>query len=142
MKKISKICSGIGLFFAVVGLIMGLTSIGAEGFDKLGVILIFPSIAAILIILQDRLIAKDKYEKGVLITKSNNRNGLLYSCMSTILKVIIIIIFISSAIDSYKHYGEAYSEIIILIIFVIITIPYVLNIIKILKNQKNQNDNI
>ena len=54
-KNISIICSLIVFLFALLGLIVGWQSIGAEGWGQLGVIFIMPSIFALLIIILEKL---------------------------------------------------------------------------------------
>lgn len=130
-RIISIICSIVGLIISLYGLLAGLESIGATGFGGIGVIFISPSIIALIIIILDLLITVDKIKKG-----------LVYSCISSLIKIVIIICFIPSTIYSFKYeveYGVSNLSFDLLIIFllVIILIPSILNIIKLIKFKKN-----
>ncbi len=126
-KVISIICSIIGLILSSYGLIIGLQSIGADGLGQIGVIFIIPSIIALLVIVFDFLITLDKIKKG-----------LIYSCINSIIKLIIIGCFIPSTIHEYKYeinYGVSNFDfnLIVIVALTIITIPSILNIIKLFK---------
>lgn len=130
-RIISIICSIVGLIISLYGLLAGLESIGSTGFGGLGVIYIFPSIIALIIIILDLLITVDKIKKG-----------LVYSCISSLIKIVTIICFIPSTIYNFKYeaeYGVSNLSFDLLIIFllVIILIPSILNIIKLIKFKKN-----
>lgn len=130
-RIISIICSIVGLIISLYGLLAGLESIGATGFGGLGVIYILPSIIALIIIILDLLITVDKIKKG-----------LVYSCISSLIKIVTIICFIPSTIYNFKYeaeYGVSNLSFDLLIIFllVIILIPSILNIIKLIKFKKN-----
>ena len=84
-RIISIICSIVGLIISLYGLLAGLESIGSTGFGGLGVIYILPSIIALIIIILDLLITVDKIKKG-----------LVYSCISSLIKIVTIICFIPS----------------------------------------------
>jgi nitric oxide reductase large subunit len=128
MKRfiISIICSIIGLILSSFGLIMGLQSIGASGWEKLGVIFIIPSVIVMLVIIFDFLITLDKIKKG-----------LIYSCINSIIKIGIICCLLLAAISDYK-FGTSNLELYIIVIvgLIVITIPSVLNIIKLIKSKK------
>lgn len=79
LKIVSFICSIIGLILALMGLIVGLLSLKATDFGKIGAIYILPSITAFIIIFLDYLISTNKI-----------KNGLKYSYISSIIKIIII----------------------------------------------------
>ena len=125
-KVISIICSIIGLILSSFGLIMGLQSIGASGWEKLGVIFIIPSVIVMLVIIFDFLITLDKIKKG-----------LIYSCINSIIKIGIICCLLLAAISDYK-FGTSNLELYIIVIvgLIVITIPSVLNIIKLIKSKK------
>ena len=125
-KVISIICSIIGLILSSFGLIMGLQSIGASGWEKLGVIFIIPSVIVMLVIIFDFLITIDKIKKG-----------LIYSCINSIIKIGIICCLLLAAISDYK-FGTSNLELYIIVIvgLIVITIPSVLNIIKLIKSKK------
>lgn len=129
LKVISIICSIIGLILASFGLIIGLKSIGAPGWDALGVIFIMPSLISFIVILFDFLITLNKF-----------KNGLTYSCINSIIKVLIIIYFIQNAISDYNYemkYGVSNFkfDIIVIILLTIVTVPSILNTIKLIKSK-------
>ena len=123
-KVISVICSVLGIILASFGLIVSLLSIGAEGFGRLGVIFIVPSLLALFIIILDFLIVIGKIRKG-----------LIYSWISCLVKIGVIIFFIPDTIYEFKYelqYGMSnlYFNLMVIFLLVIITIPSVFNIIK------------
>lgn len=129
-KIISIICSLIVFLIALVQFKFGLQSIGADGFERLGVIFIIPSIIALLIIILDFLITIEKIKKA-----------LVYSYVSTLIKIGIIILFIPSIIYDYKYeikYGVSNLEFyfIVIVLLVIATIPSIFNIIKLTIEKK------
>lgn len=129
-KAISKGCGILGLLLSGYGLTVGLLSIGASGFGGIGVIFILPSIIAFLIIGFDYLITIDKIKKG-----------LIYSFISSLIKIGIIAIFIPALIKDIKyemqyHASNTTFDIIVIIGLIIITIPSILNIIKLIKAKK------
>ena len=87
-KIISIICSGLGFIFSLFGLICGLQSINADGWAELGIIFILPSLIACLNIVLDFLVTIGKMKKG-----------LIYSCISALIKIIIIILLIPYTIQ-------------------------------------------
>lgn len=128
-KVISIICSIIGLILSSYGLIISLQSIGADGWGRLGVIFIMPSVIALLVIVFDFLITLDKIKRG-----------LIYSCINSIIKIGIIGCFIPSTISDYNYeieYGVSNLsfDLLIIVALTIITIPSILNIIKIIKSK-------
>ena len=130
LKVISIICSIVGLIMSSFGLIMGLQSIGALGWDGLGVIFIMPSIIALIVILFD-----------LLITLDNIKKGLIYSCINSIIKIGILVCFIPTTIYDYKYemkFGASNLDfdIIVIVLLIIITIPSILNIIKLIELKK------
>ena len=130
-KVISIICSVLGFILSLFGLKVGLQSIGADGWDQLGVIFIMPSAFALLIIVLDFLITIGKIKKG-----------LIYSYIITLIKITIIILFIQSTINDYKYelqYGVSNLNfnLILIAFLVIITIPSILNIIRLDSLRKN-----
>ena len=126
-KVISIICSALGFILSLLGLKLSLQSIGADGWGQLGVIFIIPSVFALLIIVLDFLITVGKIKKG-----------LIYSCISSLIKIGIIILFIPSTIYDYKYelqYGVSNLDfdLILIVLLVIITIPSILNTIRLIK---------
>lgn len=126
MKK-SVVLSVIGLVLAIFALLLGLQSIGVDGMWQLGIIFIVPSFFAFIIIAFDLLVTIDKIKRG-----------LIYSCVSSIIKICIIIYFIPITIYDYNYqmqYGVSNLsfDLILLVFLILVTIPSVLNVIKILK---------
>ncbi len=126
MKK-SVVLSVIGLVLAIFALLLGLQSIGVDGMGQLGIIFIVPSFFAFIIIAFDLLVTIDKIKRG-----------LIYSCVSSIIKICIIIYFIPITIYDYNYqmqYGVSNLsfDLILLVFLILVTIPSVLNVIKILK---------
>lgn len=126
MKK-SVLLSIIGLVLAIFGLLLGLQSIGADGMGQLWIIFIVPSIFAFIIIAFD-----------LLVTIGKIKRGLIYSCVSSIIKICFIIYFIPTTIYDYNYqmqYGVSNLsfDLILLVFLILVTIPSVLNVIKILK---------
>lgn len=113
LKIISIICSTVGIILSLFGLILGLSSINASGWDGLGVLFIIPSIAAMLVVLFD-----------LLITLGKVKRGLTYSYISGIIKMCLIVCLLSNAIAGLS----------------IIMIPSIFNIIKLTKAKKHHND--
>ncbi len=126
MKK-SVVLSVIGLVLAIFALLLGLQSIGVDGMGQLGIIFIVPSFFAFIIIAFDLLVTIDKIKRG-----------LIYSFVSSIIKICIIIYFIPITIYDY-NYQMQYDvsnlsfDLILLVFLILVTIPSVLNVIKILK---------
>lgn len=130
-KTISIICSVIVFLFALFGLILGLQSINADGWGKLGVIFIMPSIFALLIIILDFLITIEKLKRG-----------LVYSYISSLIKIGIIVLFIPSTIYNYKYeikFGVSNLgfDLILIVLLMVSTIPSILNIIKLTISKKS-----
>ena len=130
LKVISIICNVIGLILSSFGFVMGLQSISAPGWGRLGVIFIMPSVIAFIVILFDFLITLDKIKKG-----------LIYSCINSIIKIGIIACFIPTTISDYKYemrFGVSNLDfdIIAIVLLTIVTIPSILNIIKLIKSKK------
>lgn len=129
LKIVSVICSIIGLILALIGLIVGLLSLKATDFGKIGTIFILPSITAFIIIFLDYLISTNKI-----------KNGLKYSYISSIIKIIIIACCIPEAVDDYMYelkYGESNFDfdLILIISLTLVAIPSILNIITLTKNK-------
>jgi len=130
LKVISIICSVIGLILSSFGFVMGLQSISAPGWGRLGVIFIMPSVITFIVILFDFLITLDKIKKG-----------LIYSCINSIIKIGIIVCFVPITIRDYKYemrFGVSNLDfdIIAIVLLTIVTIPSILNIIKLIKSKK------
>lgn len=135
LKKISIICSLIIFGFALFGLILGLKSIDAEGWGQLGVIFIIPSIFALLIIILDFLITIEKIKKG-----------LVYSYISSLIKIGIIVLFIPSTIYDFKYQmkfraSNLHFDFVLIVLLIVTLIPSILNIINltIKRNHKLNN---
>ncbi len=130
-KAISIMCSVLGIILSLFGLTLGLQSIGANVFDQLGIIFIIPSIFVLLIIVFDFLITVGKIKKG-----------LIYSCISTLVKIGITILLIPSTIYDYKYelqYGVSNLNfnLILIVFLVIIAIPSILNTISLSSLRKS-----
>lgn len=126
-EVISIICSIIGLILSSYGLLMGLQSIGADGWGQLGVIFILPSIITLAIIVFDFLITVGKIKRGF-----------IYSCMNSVIKICIIGCIIPSIISDYKYeikYGGSNLDfdLILIVALTIITVPSILNMAKLIK---------
>ena len=126
-RIISIICSviGFGIFFYL--LIVGLESINATGWDRLGVIFIGPAIIGLIIILLD-----------FLITIRVIKKGLIYSYISSLIKIILIGICIYWLFEEYRYMkinnlSNFYDYLIIFIILILFLIPLIINIIKLKK---------
>lgn len=131
-KIISIICSLIVFLSASLGLMLGLRSIGADGWDKLGVIFIMPSIFSLLIIILDFFITIEKIKRA-----------LVYSYFSSLIKIGIIVLFIPSTIYDYKYeieYGVSNLrfDFTLIVLLMIATIPSVLNIMKLTTSKKSR----
>jgi len=131
-KVISIICCVFGFILSLLGLLIGLLSIGADGLSQIGVILIIPSAIALTIIVLDFLITVDKIKRG-----------LIYSLISSLIKIGIIILFIPSTIYNYKYeiqYGVSNLsfDLILIVLLIIVTIPSVLNTMKLISVRKKQ----
>ena len=130
-KVISIICSGLGFVFSLLGLIYGLQSIGTAGWGGIGVIFILPSIIACLNIMLDFFVTIGKIKKGS-----------IYSCISTLIKMVIIIVAISNTIHEYKYelqYGTSNLnfDLILIVALIVITIPSILNAIRLIFLRKD-----
>ena len=128
-KTISIICGIVGIIVSLAALMVGLRSIGASGWNQLGVLLIAPAIIALVIIVLDFLITIDKIKKG-----------LTYSYISSAIKIGIILLLIPSTISEYKNeIGTGISNfdlvLNLILILIMILIPSIFNIIK-FKHQK------
>ncbi len=129
-KTISIICSAIGFIVSLFALWFGLGSINASGLDRIGTIFIMPAIVALIIIIIDFKISIDKIKRG-----------LVYSILSSLLKIGLIIALIPSTIYDYRYEMEfgvsnfGFDMMLIAILF-IVAIPSVLNVIKLSKARK------
>lgn len=131
LKTVSIICSVVGFFAALFGLVIGLLSIrqlGDPGWGGIGVIFLMPSVIALIVIIFDFLISIGVINKGF-----------LYSCIITIIKIMIIASLIPNTIYDYKYeikfgHSNLDFDIIIIVLLIIVTIPSILNIIKLKKN--------
>lgn len=131
-KIISIICSLISFGSALIGLILGLQSIVAKDWGQLGIIFIIPSIFALLIIILDFLVTIEKIKKAS-----------VYSYISTLIKIGIIISFIPTTIYDFKYemkYGTSNLDFdfIIIALLTVATIPSIFNIIKLTIAKKSK----
>jgi hypothetical protein len=117
LTVISIICILIGFYVFTIALIMGIRGINAHGWDGLLVLLIPPSIIGLLIEILDFLTVINVFKKKFI----------WYSYVSSIIKIIIIIVLLSIVYES-----EAKQ---LILFFIIITIPSIINI-KRLKNRQ------
>lgn len=129
-KVISIICEGLGFVLGVLGLLICLQSIGAEGLGQIGIIFIIPSIIALIIIILDFLVTVGKIKKG-----------LIYSWISSLIKVGSIVLLIPSFVYEYKYqmqYGvsDLKFDFILIIGLIVIAIPSILNTIKLMALRK------
>lgn len=86
---------------------------------------------ALIIIVLDFFITVDKIKRG-----------LIYSCISNLIKIGIIILFITSTIYDYKYemqYGvsDLNFDLILIVFLIVITIPSILNTIKLISLRKH-----
>lgn len=127
-KVISIICSVIGFTLSLCWLLIALQSLGTDALGQMGVVIF---ILPLLIIILDFLITIGKIKRG-----------LIYSCISTLIKIIIIILIIPVTMYDYKDEmqdGVSNLDFDLIIIFFLImaAIPSILNIINfILKKKK------
>lgn len=129
-KIISVICSAIGLAISLYYLVIGLQSIGSSSWGGLGVILILPTIIALLIITLD-----------LAITFGKIKNGLIFSCVSSAIKNFLMTFFVSRAIKDFKFqlkYGTSnfIVDILAVMSLIIVALPSVFNIIDVLSHKK------
>ena len=131
-KNISIVCCVLSFIPALWLFVVGINSIGAKGFDGLGVIFILPSAIALLTIVIDFLITTDKF-----------KGGLIYSYIITILRLGIMIIFLQSLsydirLEIKGLMSNLTFDLFIIIVLIVITIPSIFNIIKIKKSYKKE----
>ncbi|MGN1379642.1 MAG: hypothetical protein ACI4XR_04555 [Bacilli bacterium] len=131
-KTISVFCSLLGLILSLYGLIISLLSIRASGMERLGVIFIIPSVIALIIIVLDFFITIGKIKKG-----------LIYSFITSLIKIGIIILIIPGTIYDLKYeiqYGisNLKFDLTLIFLFVIVTIPSILNTINLISLRKKQ----
>ena len=127
-KNISIVCCVLSFIPALWLFVVGINSIGAKGFDGLGVIFILPAGIALLTIVIDFLITTDKF-----------KGGLIYSYLITILRLGIMIIFLQSLsydirLEIKGLMSNLTFDLFIIIVLIVITIPSIFNIIKIKKS--------
>lgn len=131
-KIISIICCIIALIATIYGLIISLGSIDRSGWSVLLAIIIAPTcLVALLIVVFDLLIALNVIKKG-----------LIYSYISTILKIFIIILYIPTAIYSFISLirtGMLFSlDLIIVALLIVAAVPSILNIVKLNQQRKKK----
>ncbi len=134
-KIISIICCLIGIALSLYGLVIGLESLNATGLGRIGVIFIWPSALALIIILFDLLIAIDMIKRG-----------LIYSYISCLIKIAVIVYDIPSLIRDIifgikNGFFLVEFNLAFFAILIIITIPSILNIKKIISRRKKLSDN-
>ncbi len=131
LKIISIICCVIGFILGLYALIEGIKSIGGEGWASFGTLYIIPSIIALIIIILDFLIAIDVLKKG-----------LVYSFISSLIKIVIIVAFLPDTFSSIQDeiasgVSNLDFDLIIIGFFIIVLIPSIINIKKLLYIRKN-----
>lgn len=128
-KILAIIICVLCLLLSFLGLIMGVYSINASGFGQIGVIFILPSIFAISIITIDLLITLDVIKKG-----------LIFSYISTLIKLGIVIFALPNLfgeIIDEMNYG--FSNLLVYLFLIIpcilLIMPSVFNIKKLKKRR-------
>lgn len=116
--------------FSLFGLIYGLKSFNADGFGRLGVIFIMPSVISLIIIVLDFFITIGKIKRG-----------LIYSFIISLIKIGIIVLLIPITFHDYKYemqYGQSNFkfDLILIISLIIVTIPSILNTINLISLRK------
>ena len=134
-KIISIFCSAVTFLGAGLGLFVGLGSIGATGWDALGIIFILPSALVLAMVIID-----------FLITIDHIKGGLGYSMVITILKLIAIARYIPTTIYDYnyeKKFGFSNLEFDFMVIglLIVVTIPSLFNTIRLSSNKKKVENN-
>ena len=128
LKVFSVICSILGIIISSFGLIAGLSCIGKEGFAGIGVVFIPPSAIALTILILD-----------ILVTIEYIKKGLLYSFLSSLIKILALIYILPSFIYDYTHQKHNYTFFMIIISsLIIVTIPSVINIVTCLCSKKDK----
>ena len=130
LKSLGTAFSMIGLVASGIALFLGLQRIGAAGFGALGVICIAPSIIAIVIILLD-----------LKVTKDENGNGLVFSIISSLIKIVLFIALIPSTIYSYNYemrfgVSNLTFDLILEGLLLITAIPSIINAVRIIREKK------
>lgn len=133
LNSISVAGIAIGLAIAGLFLIGGVGSIGAEGYAKLGMIFIAPSLLAIAIILVDFLALKDKKWFAWSVVSLTAKS----LCIVTILRCIG---YELGQMLRGNSYYNLWFYIGMLVFIVLITYPSIRNIININKQKKDVHD--
>ena len=131
-KIVSIVIAVILLVIAGLCLILGLGSIGAQGWGGLGVIFILPSLIAIGIIVLDLLVTIGKIE-----------DGFVYSIVSTAIKLLLFLALIPSLIYNIKyeirfHISNLGFDIVLMLLLLVMAVPSVLNVLRKYKERKNK----
>ncbi len=121
-KNIAVIFSWIGIILACLALLVSFTGIGAKGFERLGIILLGPSLLAIGDLVGDAIIA------------SKEKKMFVYSLIESVIKIILLVLMIPSAIYDYNYqmkygFSNLDFDIIVINFLVIMLIPSLMNMI-------------
>lgn len=121
LKGFAVICCCIGILMSLLSFYAGVISANADGFGRLGVLFVIPSLFALLVIMFD-----------LLITANVIKIGFLYSCISSLLKLDITLRLLPYTISELREEMEnGYSNFDLffwLVTFlIIIAIPSVIN---------------
>ena len=119
---LSIICCIILFILALTGLLLGVSSINAEGLGQIGVIFILPSIVAMGLIAVDFLITIEKI-----------KNALAYSVFMSVFKVCLILLLLPGVVnefaEDYRYGGssELNGLLLLLGLFIVIIVPSLYN---------------
>ena len=131
LKVFSILCSVFSYIAGILVLYWGVSSFGADGFERLGTIFIVPALMVMAVVTTD-----------FLVTINVIKNGLGYSIAISVLKLCFIGLFIYLSIDEYKRHSMSYVSnfqfyIWLLVIFTILLIPSLINMIDRLNKRNN-----
>lgn len=95
LKGFAVICCCIGILMSLLSFYAGVISANADGFGRLGVLFVIPSLFALLVIIFD-----------LLITANVIKIGFLYSCISSLLKLDITLRLLPYTISELREEME------------------------------------
>ena len=129
-KTISIIICSILLAISAWCLLLGLGSIGEQGWGALGVIFIFPALVAIAVVLVELLITLDVI-----------KGGFIYSLVITIIKGLLFISLIPSLIYNIKYelrFGVSNTgfDIVLMVLLLVLSVPSLFNLLRLKKEKK------
>ena len=132
LKGFAVICCCIGILMSLLSFYAGVVSASADGFGRLGVLFVIPSLFALLVIIFD-----------LLITANVIKIGFLYSCISSLLKLSITLRLLPYTISELREEMEnGYSNFDLLFwlvtFLIIIAIPSVINTVSKWRGFKNR----